>query len=147
MSRCCVIESRHQQAYVLMHEDDLDPRYDVVAVLERLRKNRGARLKELVNEALRRGLKDMRHRTKRGEHVRTRSWPTANSRSRQHWRSPRHCGGRSLQVIFIDANILIYAHVNSFAQHPTARDWLDQQLNGSGPVGIPGPACLLFCGW
>jgi hypothetical protein len=26
---------------------------------------------------------------------------------------------------------------SSFAQHPLARDWLDQQLNGSGPVGLP----------
>jgi predicted nucleic acid-binding protein len=31
-------------------------------------------------------------------------------------------------VILIDANILIYAHVSSFAQHGRAREWLDQQL-------------------
>ncbi len=45
---------------------------DVAAVLERLRKSRNASLKNLVNEALRRGLKDMSSR-KRRECLRTRS--------------------------------------------------------------------------
>jgi predicted nucleic acid-binding protein len=40
-------------------------------------------------------------------------------------------------VILVDANILIYSHVQSFAQHKSARDWLDQQLNGSTGVGLP----------
>jgi predicted nucleic acid-binding protein len=47
-------------------------------------------------------------------------------------------------VILVDANILIYAHVSSFAQHPAARGWLDQQLNGSGPVGLPWPSIVAF---
>ena len=34
-------------------------------------------------------------------------------------------------MILIDANILIYAHVNSFAQHSRAREWLNQQLNAA----------------
>ncbi len=34
-------------------------------------------------------------------------------------------------MILVDANILVYAHVESFAQHKPACDWLDQQLNGS----------------
>jgi ribbon-helix-helix CopG family protein len=46
---------------------------DVAAILERLRKSRDASLKDLVNEALRLGLKDMTSRTKRREHVQTRS--------------------------------------------------------------------------
>jgi hypothetical protein len=46
---------------------------DVAAVLERLRKSRNASLKDLVNEALRRGLKDMSRRTKRRDCLRTRS--------------------------------------------------------------------------
>jgi hypothetical protein len=46
---------------------------DVASVLERLRKSRGASLKQLINEALRRGLKDMTGRAKRREPVRTRS--------------------------------------------------------------------------
>jgi Ribbon-helix-helix protein, copG family len=44
---------------------------DVLAVLERLRKSRNASLKDLVNEALRRGLKDMSSRTKRRECFKT----------------------------------------------------------------------------
>jgi hypothetical protein len=46
---------------------------DVAAELERLRKIRDASLKDLVNEALRRGLKDMSTRPKRREPFRTRS--------------------------------------------------------------------------
>ena len=46
---------------------------DVAASLERLRKSRNASLKKLINDALRRGLKDMGNRTKRRERLRTRS--------------------------------------------------------------------------
>jgi hypothetical protein len=46
---------------------------DVAVALERVRKQRDASLKELVNEALRRGLRDMSSRPKRREPVRTRS--------------------------------------------------------------------------
>ena len=44
---------------------------DIVATLERLRKSRDASFKELVNEAMRLGLKQMTARTKRREPVRT----------------------------------------------------------------------------
>jgi uncharacterized protein len=47
-------------------------------------------------------------------------------------------------VILIDANLLIYAHVSSFPQHPPARHWLDGQLNGSAAVGLPWPSMLAF---
>lgn len=43
-----------------MHENHPDADDDVAAMLERLRKTRDASLKDLVNEALRRGLRDMR---------------------------------------------------------------------------------------
>ena len=46
---------------------------DVAAALERLRKSRDASLKQLVNEALRRGLEEMRSRPKRREPLQTRS--------------------------------------------------------------------------
>ena len=46
---------------------------DVAAALKRLRKRRNASLKDLVNEALRRGLKDMGGQAKRRERLRTRS--------------------------------------------------------------------------
>ncbi len=46
---------------------------DVAAVLERLHKSRDASLKDLINEALRRGLKDMSSRTKRRERLQTRA--------------------------------------------------------------------------
>jgi uncharacterized protein len=47
-------------------------------------------------------------------------------------------------VILVDANILIYAHVESFAQHQVARAWLDQQLNRSTRVGLPWVSLLAF---
>jgi hypothetical protein len=46
---------------------------DVAAVLEGLRKTRDASLKELINEALRRGLSEMTDPSKRRERVRTRA--------------------------------------------------------------------------
>jgi toxin-antitoxin system PIN domain toxin len=47
-------------------------------------------------------------------------------------------------LILVDANLLIYAHVSSFRQHPQARTWLDAQLNGGAPVGLPWPSLLAF---
>jgi predicted transcriptional regulator len=46
---------------------------DVAANLERLRKTRNASLKNLINEALRRGIKEMSARPKRRETFRTRA--------------------------------------------------------------------------
>jgi Arc/MetJ-type ribon-helix-helix transcriptional regulator len=46
---------------------------DVAVLLERLRKSGDVSLKDLVNEALRRGLKDMTSRTKRRERLQTQS--------------------------------------------------------------------------
>ena len=47
-------------------------------------------------------------------------------------------------MILVDANILIYSHVESFAQHDAARDWLDQQINGTVRVGMPWESLLAF---
>jgi toxin-antitoxin system PIN domain toxin len=47
-------------------------------------------------------------------------------------------------VILVDANLLVYAHVASFPQHGRARAWLDAQLNGAAPVGLPWPSLLDF---
>ena len=42
-------------------------------------------------------------------------------------------------MILIDANLLVYAYVKSFPQHEQVRAWLDTQLSGPAPVGIPWP--------
>jgi uncharacterized protein len=47
-------------------------------------------------------------------------------------------------MILLDANLLIYARVKSFSQHPQARGWLDGRLSGSAPVGLPWPSLLSF---
>src|ERR1700730_16886916 len=84
---------------------------DVAALLERLRRNRDASLKELVNEELRRGLPTITDRPKRREPFRTLSLARAgkNCRHRQYRRGALYCRGRELRLILIDANILIYA--------------------------------------
>lgn len=47
-------------------------------------------------------------------------------------------------MILIDANLLVYAHVSSFEQHEQAHEWLDEQLNGAAPVGLPWASLLAF---
>lgn len=47
-------------------------------------------------------------------------------------------------MILVDANLLVYAHVESFPQHANARDWLDRQINAPAPVGLPWPSLLAF---
>lgn len=47
-------------------------------------------------------------------------------------------------MILVDANLLVYAHVNSMEQHDGARAWLDGQLNGTARVGLPWPSLLAF---
>ena len=47
-------------------------------------------------------------------------------------------------MILVDANILVYAHVSTFAEHERAREWLDRQLHGSAQVALPWPSLLAF---
>jgi len=47
-------------------------------------------------------------------------------------------------MILVDANLLIYAHVKEFTEHPIAREWLDEQLNEQPRVGLPWPSLLAF---
>lgn len=47
-------------------------------------------------------------------------------------------------MILVDANLLVYAHVDTFPQHERARDWLDACINGPAPVGLPWPSLLAF---
>ncbi len=47
-------------------------------------------------------------------------------------------------MILVDANLLIYAHVDGFPQHERASHWLDKRLNGTAPVGMPWPNLLGF---
>ena len=47
-------------------------------------------------------------------------------------------------MILVDANLLVYAHVNGFPQHKAAHAWLDDRLNRSSSVGMPWPSLLAF---
>jgi toxin-antitoxin system PIN domain toxin len=47
-------------------------------------------------------------------------------------------------MILIDANLLLYARISSFADHQRAREWLDEQLNGPAPVGLAWPSLTAF---
>lgn len=47
-------------------------------------------------------------------------------------------------MIAIDANLLVYAHVKSYAQHEAARAWLEDQLVRAPRVGLPWASLLAF---
>lgn len=47
-------------------------------------------------------------------------------------------------MILVDANLLVYAHVESMSQHAAAQPWFDARLNGSARVGLPWPSLLTF---
>jgi len=47
-------------------------------------------------------------------------------------------------VRLVDANLLVYAHVESFPQHASARAWMDGRLNGPEPLGLPWPSLVAF---
>jgi hypothetical protein len=47
-------------------------------------------------------------------------------------------------MILVDANLLLYAKVADYAQHPAARAWLEARLNEPGRVGLPWPSLLAF---
>ncbi|MGE3843474.1 MAG: TA system VapC family ribonuclease toxin [Vicinamibacterales bacterium] len=47
-------------------------------------------------------------------------------------------------MILVDANLLVYAHDASAAEHPRARDWFVRVINEPGRVGIPWPSLLAF---
>ena len=40
-------------------------------------------------------------------------------------------------MILIDVNILVYASITGSSLHHAAKEWLDNQLNGPAPVGLP----------
>ena len=47
-------------------------------------------------------------------------------------------------MILVDANLLVYAHVEDFAQHEAARSWLDDHLAGTAKVGLPWESLVAF---
>lgn len=47
-------------------------------------------------------------------------------------------------MIALDANLLVYAHVQSYEQHRPARAWLEEQLTRSPRVGLPWTSLLTF---
>ncbi|MGA8657130.1 MAG: hypothetical protein WB586_13370 [Chthoniobacterales bacterium] len=47
-------------------------------------------------------------------------------------------------MILLDANLLVYAHVTSLAQHRSAASWLDRQLNANAIVALPWQSLLSF---
>jgi toxin-antitoxin system PIN domain toxin len=47
-------------------------------------------------------------------------------------------------VILVDANILIYAHLEIAPRNEAARSWLDEQLTSGPRVGLPWGSLLAF---
>lgn len=47
-------------------------------------------------------------------------------------------------MILLDANILIYASIESFPQHEACRTWLEDSFAHPAKVGLPWPSLLAF---
>lgn len=47
-------------------------------------------------------------------------------------------------MIIPDINLLLYAQITAFPEHPRARSWWEQALNGSQEVGLASPALFGF---
>jgi uncharacterized protein len=47
-------------------------------------------------------------------------------------------------VIFVDANLLLYAYNASSAEHARAKGWLEEVLSGAEPVALCWPVILAF---
>jgi uncharacterized protein len=47
-------------------------------------------------------------------------------------------------VILVDVNILVYASNAESEEHANSRHWLDEQLSGPAPVGLPWVSLLGF---
>ncbi len=47
-------------------------------------------------------------------------------------------------MILVDANLLLYAKVADYPQHPRAAAWLEDRRNASDRVGLPWPSLLAF---
>jgi hypothetical protein len=103
------LTSRHQCINSLMREDDSDTSADVAAAVEGSPANPRCQPQDLINEALRRGIQEMKRSTKRREHFSTQAVALGRLRIgslNKHLRSPRYRRERGLQVISIDANRL-----------------------------------------
>lgn len=47
-------------------------------------------------------------------------------------------------MILVDANLLLYAKIPEYPQHPVVHEWMERQLNSSGRVGLPWQVLLAF---
>jgi toxin-antitoxin system PIN domain toxin len=47
-------------------------------------------------------------------------------------------------MILVDSDLLLYAKVREFPQHPMAKVWLDGRLNDIAGVGLPWQSLLAF---
>lgn len=47
-------------------------------------------------------------------------------------------------MIFVDANLLLYAYNASAEEHSRAKDWLEKALSGPEPVALCWPVLLAF---
>ena len=53
-------------------------------------------------------------------------------------------GSEQQPAQLIDANLVIWAHHEQFAQHPRARNWWASTLTSGPSVGVPWPTILAF---
>ena len=118
---------------------------DVAVRLERLRRN-GRTFKEVVNEVMRVGLDALENPPRQAR----RSYTTPVDMGELLVPSLDDVWGaldarrRAVEMILVDANLLIYAFTPSAPEHVAARTWLDQALTGRSRVGIPWESLVAF---
>lgn len=121
---------------------------DVAALLQRLSRERRRAFKHIVNDALRAGLAILAAQPP-ARRRRYRLKPVSLGRPRlpnldniaEVLRDRR---GGAAPVILVDANLLLYATITDYSQHPDARQWLEAQLNAPARVGLPWVSLLAF---
>jgi toxin-antitoxin system PIN domain toxin len=47
-------------------------------------------------------------------------------------------------VIVVDVNLLLYAVIDGFSEHPRTREWWEATLNSTSEVGLTGPTVFGF---
>ena len=120
---------------------------DVAQLIERIRKRRGASLRDVVNDGLLEGLPRLDAPVRPRKPYRMKGVSLGGClipKCGRHSPGARGGRGRRLPLILVDTNLLVYAHVADLPQHSVARDWLVERLNGTVRIGLPWSSLIGF---
>src|SRR5436190_2823488 len=64
-----------------------------------------------------------------------------SSKTKPSWKKS---GSADRRMVIPDVNLLLYAHVSAFRQHPESKKWWEGLLSGREEIGIASPALFGF---